>query len=1074
MKKKLLIAFFIGIVISVLSLIGTACSGGGFGSTTLSTPANLTYDGTTLRWNAVENADSYIVSVNGGSEYTVTLPSYSFIAPGTGEFTVSVTASSSDEKFTSSTAAVMSFAPLTPVSEIRVDETGALSWDTVANANAYLIKIDGVEQPVPLTTPDYSELQPGKHSIQVRPIVSDNNSYYSKWSDVKTITLLDTISAEDISYSDGKIKWKYVSGASAYEVRVNGNVIAENCAATELAYDAQQTDFEVNIKPLGNNTTTFGGKESDSKEFRFLQTVTNVYVEDGILRWQPVTGADGYRIKINNTEMGQVTESFYEGLTAGRSMEVQIMPCCNDATYFSNWSASKSVLILEAPEVLWNSALATDGEENANLYWNAISNAAGYTVKIVRPDGTTAEFSYGETERAFREAYLDVGLYSVQVKALASVSGNGVYDSMYSAPINIERLPAPTRATENFIDSNPNMLSTFTATFGNVTGATGYIISRDGRDDRTITTNQFEESDIVDDSITAQQTIDYTVRARGGETSVGGVRTIRLDTLSSMALSFSVTVLPTPANPAMNGYIYSFGSVAGSDGYMINAGGADYSSDATEYDLGVKLRAGNYDVRVCARGNGKEILASNYSTPINIYRLAAPTNIRIDTADASEGILRYGTVNYATGYYVIFDNDGNAVPADSLSNVNQMISEQGTTVSMMASANYYDSLGTTYYMSSEYSNTVTFIKLSMPTFGDRPFTDTQLLWNAPTNLNLLQYSPTYQVYAANGTAYNGAKDGTSMDISYLESGVQYSFRVKAIGDGVTCINSDVSERTVTIYKLAVPQVTRENGQYVWNAVTQASAYAVYIDGVQVFNEAHESGKTYRFTPTFNVENELKDYSVEVYAVGDAGYTTINSAAFEIIQKVKQLTTPDFEFSYSADEYTEDGEIIVEITKPSQYAAGYSYTIAGVTNTSKELTYSHIPSSEGTFAIRVYALGGMFDEEGIYYLDSQSQGGDSAHSITLLSHPNADSLQLSQDGRLTWAAVSGAMGYKLEYSLDDGEYVELDPIYNRTYYDFDMGVCTGHTVKVRISALGNGNHIINSQSVESSTIWDFRG
>lgn len=1073
MKRKLFIAFLAGLVISVLALFGAACTGG-FGNTTLSAPTNLTYDGTTLRWDAVENADRYTVSINGGSEYTVTLPSYSFIAPDSGEFTASVTAGSSSGQYEESSPAVMSFAELAPVAEINVAEGGELSWDAVANATAYLIRIDGEEQPVPLTTPSFSGLEPGRHSIQVRPIVSGNNSYYSQWSDVKTITLLETVAADDITYSDGVIKWKYVSGASAYEVRINGNVVEPECTSTEYAYDAMQTDFEVNIKPLGNNSTTIDGQESDAKEFRFLATVTNVYVQDGILRWDAVAGADGYSIRLNSTPVATVTEASYDGLAAGRSMEVQIMPYCEDTTFFSEWSASKSVLLLESPVLQWNSNLASDGEANANVYWNAVSGAAGYTVKIVRPDGTSNETTYGETERAFREAYLDEGTYTVQVKATASVTSTGIYDSMYSAPINIERLPAPTRVSENFITSDPSSLSGFTVTFNNVTGATAYIISRDGRDDRTVNTNQFTETEIVDDSITAQQTIDYTVRARGGETSVGGVRTIRLDTLSSEALPFSVTVLPTPASPSMSGYVYSYGSIAGSDGYSVDVGGAIYSSDQTSYDLGTVLRAGSYNVRVCARGNGAEILASNYSTPINVYRLAAPTNIRIGTQGNSEGMLAYNSVNYATGYYVIFDNDGNALAADELGNLNQRISEQGTTVSMMASANYYDTLGTTYYMSSEYSQTATFIKLSAPTFGDRPFTNTQLLWNAPTNLNLVEYSPTYEVYAANGTAYNGAKDGTSMNISYLASGAQYSFSVKAIGDGVTCINSDVSERVVTINKLAVPEVRRENGQYVWNAVVGASSYVVYIEGEQVFNEDHESGKTYRFTPTFNTISELKPYSVQVIAVGDNGYTTINSDAFEISQEVKMLTTPDFSFEYSEEAYTEDGEIVVTITKPSQYATGYSYTIGGVTYTSAELTCSHVPGSEGAFAIRVYALGGAFDEEGVYYIDSQSQGGDSGHTIRLLPHPNSDSISLSQDGRLTWTAVSSAQGYTIEYSLDGGAYEELATVYNVSYYDISPDVYNGHTLKIRIRALGNGNNIISSQAVESAREWNFLG
>lgn len=251
--------------------------------------------------------------------------------------------------------------------------------------------------------------------------------------------------------------------------------------------------------------------------------------------------------------------------------------------------------------------------------------------------------------------------------------------------------------------------------------------------------------------------------------TVKGKINVTLGSLSMESLSVKISVLAAPADPDISGFTYTYGSISGNNGYAIDVQGQKFSSNGTSYDLR-GLETGVYQVRVCAKGNGTNVLASNYSAPIEVNRLAAPTDVRVETSDASEGILTYNTVLNATGYYVVFDNNGQAVPVDTVKNMNQYVTEQGTTVVYMVStANYFNNDKTGgYYMESQPSKTANFIKLSAPTFGDTAFTNTQLIWKHSANMNTAVYTPTYDIYVANGTKYSGEKNGATIDISYLE------------------------------------------------------------------------------------------------------------------------------------------------------------------------------------------------------------------------------------------------------------------------------------------------------------------
>ena len=659
---------------------------------------------------------------------------------------------------------------------------------------------------------------------------------------------------------------------------------------------------------------------------------------------------------------------------------------------------------------------------------------------------------------AFAHAYTDVGVYKVEVKATAAVGSADFYDSKYSEAYTIERLAAPKAAAQNFIVSNRDSLAQgFTVNFVPVSGASSYQLYRDGalRDGKTTTGSAITETGIVDTSAIAEQHYTYTVRSMGSFNA--SHREVKLPCLSEEALSFDITVLAAPQSLAMNGFMLSWASVSNSNSYSVAYAGQTFTAQAETYDLSI-LNAGSYSVTVCARGNGSNVLASNFSSPVEIERLQAPTNIKITSEE--NGTLTHDQVANATSYQAFIDLSEQALDENAWNNMYQFIETDGTTLHMIAVANYWNDNHTLYYMTSQSSPTQQFIRLAAPEFPEGVFADSNLMvWNAPSNINTAEYTPTYRIYSAIDEQIGGGDlNGTRYDISALEGGKSYTFLVKAIGNDTQYLDSDYSV-AITVYKLAKPEFTIQNGQYVWQGVANASSYYMEIDGVMVTADFHVSGSTYAYTPRFT---QAGDHQVTLQAIGDAR-NNLDSAVFTFTQRAEILTAPEIDYEYSADTVVSGGKITVTVTKQSPNCAGYQYEIAGQTTTSQATSAEKVIENTGTYMIRVKALGGAFDSNGVYYVDSAYAGGNSGYQITLLARPGGFSI--NSDGVIKWNNVQNAYGYEYQISFDGGEfgdiistgYNTLDPIANYRQY---------HTITIKVRAKGNATGtVITSDWVE---------
>lgn len=1045
MKKKHLIVILCVLVLLVTATCAlTACNKDDLKG--LYKPTNITYDGTRITWSRVDLADHYTVSINGGETKRVNTNMYTFAATGD-EFDVTVCSVIKDKSYGES----KHFIPLDTIESILVSDDGTLSWSEVVGATAYRIMVNGEIQALDLTEPHYAAAA-GNSRIKVRAVVSGDDSYYSLWSAEKQINVYSA--PTNINYDGEKLTW--LGNASKYEVNINGE--KQTATGGKLVYNSQNRDFSVEIKAIGDHAYSFDSSIAE-ETFHYLQPVRNLVVEDGVLHWDGVQDAEGYEIRVNNVvQKDKLTEAAYEKLVSGTQNAVEVRPYNNSGKYFSTWSETKNIYILKTPTVHWNADLDLDGDANNNFIWDLVNGAAGYVVSIEK-DGVEAKHALASTITAFGYAYSEIGVYKVRVKAVADSTNTDYCDSKYSDAITVERLAAPNLVS---ITSDPSNLNAgFTVNYTGVSGANGYQLYKDGalHEGKFSKVLAISDNDVADDSVSAIQNYTYMVRSMGTVKTVNGGTYVTLSCLSVNALSFNITVQAMPTSLDMDGFNASWSAVSGANGYAVKYSGNTYVASQTSYDLST-LKAGNYDVSVCTRGNGSTALASNYTAPISLTRLVAPANIRISYG-SGEGQLDFDRVANATSYEVRYDENRDAIPEDAWDNMYQFIRETGTTLNMISVANRWNDLHTVYYMTSEASLTQQFIRLAAPTFPEAPFANsTEFVWNAPSNINTAEYTPTYQVYESEVMQTGGEMNGTRYSIQYLDGGMNYVFRVKAVGNDTKYLDSEMSV-SAPIYKLTTPQMTITNNEYHWSGVTNASAYVMEIDGVRVSNEQHVSGREYSFKPNYS---SIGTHTVRLYAIGDSGYNNINSDVFTYEQVVKQCLAPEISFRYTAEQVTTGGAIEVTITTPSANCTKYQYEIAGESRVSDKLIESKPMESTGSYNIRVKALGGTFDSNEVYYIDSQYAGGGTGYNMTLLAPPTQASFSLNSDGAFKWATITGAFGYDYQISFDGGEFSEMTHV-GQAALNPISGFKNYKTITIRVRATGNGNNVVTSAWIE---------
>lgn len=937
---------FVLLIVMVAILAGCLAACDKVQEIIMDAPADVYYDGQYLTWDKVD-ADYYTVSINGGEAQRVNSTTYAYASPGT-DFDVTVAA----VKGEASKSVSKTFHPLATIEELNVYNDGTLWWNPVAGANAYEVQVNG-QVAGQVTDASYDALTAGNSRVKVKPIVSGDNSFYSSWSAEKRVNIYAT--PTDIDYDGTTLSWR--GNGRTYEVTINGQI--QTVTATRYDFNSDNRDFDVTIKALGDYTNNFDSAVAE-ESFTYLDPVTDITVEDGILKWQGVEDAQGYRVRVGATVYNVTEGTQYDGLPAGDILTVSVMPYNDGGNYFSSWSAAMTFSIALAPELTWSNELDTSSGARNNVRWEPIYVADDYLVEITYPDGRVETETLVDGKVEYGNDFTDVGTYIIRVKSLVSDTSGSVYDSKFSAPLYVRRLAPPRAALNNFIVSNPDKLSDgFTVNFIPAEGASGYKLYREGSNDTQsvdASSTSIKVSDVIGNDIAVGMSLRYFIQSSGSPfTEANGIKYVSIDSRTDVSLAIPITVLPMPEWPASNEEMIQNGSTilnwrtnsAAVNGYTVkyNSTIARVNNGNT-IDLASTLGdVGGYEVSVCATGDGAGVLASNYNAAVMVTRLGRPEGIEINEV----GTITFSNYNSADntygGYRIYFSGNTATTSTTEINNMNERISTAGTTVFAIVVGNMWKE--NEYCLESQPSASVQFIRLAAPTFGTDSLRDqTTLKWEFPANINPREYQPNYQVF--NGQDSVRTVTDEELSLSVFVAG-NYNITVQAVGDGVRYVSSEPSVE-LSFLKLATPELSVRSDGYWWNSVLNATSYRLVINGTSVSDELHGiTGNWYNYMPSFDGKNTT--YTVELYAVGNgnadigvaANVNTVQSNILTFEQKVADLSTPDISAEYRVGEkrasyYEPGGYIAVTVTTPSTIGSQWELLPDSKGNVTTQISY----------------------------------------------------------------------------------------------------------------------------------------
>lgn len=403
MKKAL------ALLLLILLLLCVACS-----ASTLATPDGLTLDYNILSWNRVEDADGYVVWVN-GEEYT-SQTNFLELSLSNGEYELKVKAISSgkysDSEYSESifynATADKNMDRLSTPSILGIDGHGQITWSMVGNSLGYRIfsnnsLIHTVEgQNVMSFVLDI--LEPGTYSIQIQAI-GDNVNYsdsarsnsYKFVIDPDGTPALPLLSAPVITYDapTKSICWTKIRYAIGYLVYLNDNVVERVDGNEVFSYkiDPKLTENIYTVKALGDESIYGTSAKSNAITFPLAPseppTGLTVKVIDGeaVIYWDDVDYSVGYKVEIDDkTETVLKNTIKLNGYPDGE-YTVRVSALGDGLLYSTTAYSSQISVSVRDGAIELPSLDATDYVVYIEgvLYWDAVENAENYTITVETP-----------------------------------------------------------------------------------------------------------------------------------------------------------------------------------------------------------------------------------------------------------------------------------------------------------------------------------------------------------------------------------------------------------------------------------------------------------------------------------------------------------------------------------------------------------------------------------------------------------------------------------------------------------------------------------------------------------------
>ncbi|URZ17432.1 fibronectin type III domain-containing protein [Clostridium felsineum] len=865
-----------------------------------------------------------------------------------------------------------------------------LSWAAVTGATGYDVEIDGqtIDNGNSLVY-EADNLKAGTaHTYRIRPKTA---SGVGDFSDPITKVALDKISTDSIKTNvtdtSVQINWTAVTGATGYDIEVNGQVIdvgsnttytAENLVSGSVLKFRVRAKSDSGVGEFGDFITKTVLSTISVNDITASATDTSVK-----LSWTPVIGATGYDVEVDGQIIDNGNNTSYEadGLESGITHTYRVRPKTADTIgNFSDKITKTTLAVVKESDV---TTIVTG--TSIKLNWAGVTGATGYDIEV---DGKTID---NGNSTSYEMTNLTVG--STHVFRIRAKTDNGCGD--WSTIINRTALGAISTDNVSEVVTGTSVKLSWTA----VAGATGYDVEVDGK--------------VIDNG---SSTVYIATGLDVGITHTYRIRPKTADTIGDFSdkivkTTLSVIDISTVASEVTGTSVkLEWTAVDGATGYDVEVDGKIVDNgNSTVYEAD-GLNPGithTYRIRPKTASGVGEFSDKILKTTLDTLKEKDITSLVTDTSVK----LSWTAINGATGYDIevdgkIIDNGNSTVyEADNL--------ETGVT-------HHYRIRGKTSLGVGEWSETVTKTTLAVVAASNVSATATgttiSLNWGAVTG------ATGYDV-EVDGTVVD-AGSNTNYQVNNLTPGTNHVFRIRAkTGEGTGEWSVPINKATLSI--IAIKDVTVETTsssiKLNWNKVDGATGYDVEVDGTVVDNGNNtsyeftnvEEGVTHTFRIRAKIDNGAGDWSMPISRT--------------ILSKLSSsdITVASTDSSIKLSWLGVKG------------ATGYDVEVDGKVvdngnSTSYELTGLNIGTTH-TFRVRAKTS------------DSIGEWSENVTKTTLgvISLDNVTALVTNTTIKYTWNAVNGISGYDVEF---DGKVIDNG---NSTTYEADgLTAGTTHTFRIR--------------------------
>ena len=489
---------------------------------------------------------------------------------------------------------------------------------------------------------------------------------------------------------------------------------------------------------------------------------------------------------------------------------------------------------------------------------------------------------------------------------------------------------------------------------------------------------------------------------------------------------------------------------SGVKGYIVNINGQDQPITSnvqmkmTRFGeaLTVKVRAvGVVEGLNLVDNNGQYI----YSDAINFKILEAPKNLAHENTN-----ITWSLVDDVRNGYELYISHGaqlwNVPVGNSFTGYSEEFADAGEyKIRMRAigdeSQNIYNSV---------FTNNITFKRLETPRLS---FKSSVAGWDS---VEYVSYYSLMESFESNTpTEHRLTTNAYYPNYKTYQSGT-YSYKVKAVGDGITALSSEYSNEYEMTKLAPVTNVTVENGsRLVWKQHLLAHSYSLTINGFTYWNEAQTN--EYKFDNEKDSDDIIiaGTYALSIIADGD-GTTTFSSDPTEKVY-VTKLARPEISgiennvLKWNKVTYANEYEVFLD-----NKSVGQNFTAESGYTFNDDL-------DEGAHTIVVRALSYMVHDDindvDKYMLYSQYS---KSFIVTKLSAPKNIKVV---DGVLTWGQVNNAIGYVLNINGTEVGDLETKIELSNTKFKYSFSEENAGSYYVTMASYAKGNNFISSNYSE---------